>query len=70
MMMILFEVKERLGWVEETMEEAIKGLETLTVITDHQSFFYFFISQSFSLLVNDFIFLFDISKRCRRFLQI
>ena len=59
MMMISFEVKERLGWVEATMEEAIKGLETLTVI----------ISQSFSLLVNDFIFLFDISKRCRRFLQ-
>ena len=67
MMMISFEVKERLGWVEATMEEAIKGLETLTVIISHS--FIFFISQSFSLLVNDFIFLFDISKRCRRFLQ-
>ena len=26
------EVKARLEWVEATMEEAIKGLETLTVI--------------------------------------
>ena len=28
----VLEVKERLEWVEATMEEAIKGLETLTVI--------------------------------------
>ena len=46
MMMILFEVKERLGWVEETMEEAIKGLETLTVIISHS-----FIFSSITLLV-------------------
>ena len=28
----ILEVKERLEWVEATMEEAIKGLETLTLI--------------------------------------
>ena len=27
----VLEVKERLDWVEATMEEAIKGLETLSV---------------------------------------
>ena len=96
MMMISFEVNERLGWYwwysfkmwnrgwDDDDDDIIWGEREAGVgggdhgrgnqgarntHGDHQSFFYFFINHSFSLFVNDLTFLFDISKRCRRFLQ-
>ena len=45
----VLEVKERLEWVEATMEEAIKGLETLTVSI------YVPLIVSLGLIVNHFV---------------
>ena len=57
------EVKERLEWVEATMEEAIKGLETLTVIS------YVPLIVSLALIVNDFVSILisakDVSNSCK-----
>ena len=61
------EVKARLEWVEATMEEAIKGLETLTVIISN-----FFVNHDCEHFHTELTATKEelyISKRCRQFRQ-